>query len=682
MLSAPETAALVGWYVENLTGRRAKVLKSQTTTWAWLDRADAIQIVNRALDDALETWAHSETSPNAYKGRTSEQVASALRRRWGVEAYPDRSALEIDGSKTSHSTLRNWENSAIASTDFRVELERSYLSRLGHTSPDDRVWVYHLPSAFPPESPSRESMLDIARKAGLGADQAANIQAVRQVITMRVRRYLSAEPRHLIHHREVVESAWFRADVQFVEPVRGMLHATDSPSSIAETGAMVRVSRAVTRLQFFLCLDDPKAFARELQATARARASFKMFLQHAEPKLVLVARPKLASTAQLDFDRQIDPDTPAARAISLADEIRAAPKSQRSPLVREYVELRHEIQDHLASYSDAYARVIVQADQSVSHDSMDAMDEEGFYAVDRLRVAATRTGPLNSYGAMTWRDRGVLASKKTDLSAATRITDRGIEELLAIDPSDRGDGHAFLESLHQHFLSNAGTAVKIVETLMRDVPRKLSMRRSVRVYEQWSQTAIDHASRAFSALGQLDGPNARLPTARHADGFIASRDWWIQTRIMYLRALLGAHTLLSAVDSEAAEDGGTGLGIMRALYSEIGSDPRLRRPRTNTFTQLAIWLAFVDGMSVPYVENPSQGLSDVPFLTLSHNEGRAGLDRVQIDEERLMRAHFWFDNATGWDRGPLAQVERRSQTAHFLRTKTDGLFDLWLEGQA
>lgn len=682
MLSFAETEGLVGWYVDTLLGRRTPIVSHKDVGQipAWSDRAHAIAAFQKSIDEALVLYADSRSSTDLYKRRTTAEFVSCLRTRWGLGKYPERSVIEVDATTIGHSTLRNWEAAAYSSEVFRSGLERGLVARLSESTSDSGSWLEGLPTEFPPASASLTSMLEIARNAGLDGDDRSLIQTVRQTVSLRVRTYLAAQPRHLIHHREVVESSWFRSDVQFIEPVRGALSKDLVIQGHAERGQSLAVSRAVVTLQYFLCLLDPRSFTRQLQATAGTRASFRMFLRREGPRPLILARAvTLASLSQTTSHRHIDPSSPAGEAIDMAYAIRAAPQSQRGLLIREFARLRREIQPHLGSYSDEYLRTVMQADQSASHDAMDAMDEHGFREVDSLRVAAGRGSSMGAYPVMTWRDRGVLASKQGRLASAIRITDRGIDKLLSLDPAQRGDGHAFLESLHQHLLSNAGTAAKIVEDLLVEIPQKQSLRRSIRVYERWAETAVSYASRAHSVLEQLEGimPGG-LPVKRHEDGYIASRDWRIQTRIMYLRALLGAETLLATVQSEKHRATIVDREIMRILYREIASDPRLRRPRIFTFTQLAVWLTLIDGMELPYIENPSIGLSEVPFLTVNSNAVLPGNRAVSMDEERVIRAKFWFDQADGWDRGPITRVRAGTAVAQFLSRKSGRISEIWL----
>jgi hypothetical protein len=381
----------------------------------------------------------------------------------------------------------------------------------------------------------------------------------------------------------------------------------------------------------------------------------------------------------MDAVAHVDPESPAGQAIYLAYAARAAPKSERAPLVQRYVEVRRGIQPHLGSYSEQHVRTILQADQSVSHDAMDAMDRNGFEAVDALRNLPTPANRLTPYRALTWRDRGLLASKRDQLARAAQITDRGIRELSMLDPEERGSSRAVLESLHQHLLSNAGTAAKIVEDLLVDVPRLEAHRRSQRFYEAWARAAVSYASRAYSALTEVaDHAEHGLPEKRHEDGYISSLDWPIQTRIMHLRALLGAHTLAESTAPQEDPDSFADRAVMRVLYSEIASDPRLREPRTLTFTQLAIWLALIDDMTLPYVPEPSTGLSEVPFLTRSAAEVSHGQNTVLIDEESVKRAKIWFEKTDGWDRGPITRVRAGSAVDWTLAHRTDRISDIWL----
>ena len=447
----------------------------------------------------------------------------------------------------------------------------------------------------------------------------------------------------------------------------------------AEHGPALRTSRAAVNLQFHLGLAEPVTFEKELREISEARAMNNVFLQRARRHtLTIVPALKLTRVPPPATHTDIDPETPAGRAILLADEVRRTPRAARSPLIRQYVQLRRGIQEHLPSYAEAHARTVAQADQSVSHDAMDASDAAGFEDVDALRKAAGPPGPLDAYRLLTWRDRGLLASKRGDLSVAVRTTDRGIHDLLALSGEQQGDRHALLESLHQHLLSNAGTSVKLVEGLLEDLPAHAAHRRSARFYEFWANTAVSYAAQTYEVLRDLDGPHQDgLPRLRHADGFIASQDWRIQTRIMHLRALLGAQTLLAATNSENPDEVAS-RDVMRLLYTEIASDPRLRVPRIYTFTQLAIWLALIDGLELPYVRAPSIGLSQVPFLALSEAEVPAEGAVVHIDEERIVRAKEWFASVDGWDRGPITRVRRGSAAWAKLAVMTDNMAERWL----
>lgn len=310
---------------------------------------------------------------------------------------------------------------------------------------------------------------------------------------------------------------------------------------------------------------------------------------------------------------------------------------------------------------------------------MDASEETAFEEIDALRLAANPASPLGPYRTLTWRDRGLLASKDGDLPLAIQITDRGIRALSTLHTEERGDGRAFLESLHQHLLSNTGTSAKILEDLMVDIPRSEANRRSPAIYMRWADAAVSYASQAYFALSEVEEYAERgLPEKRHEDGYISSQDWRIQTRIMTLRALLGAHTILAATKRGSDRDVVADRSIMRRLYTEIASDPRLRRPRTFTFTQLAIWLALVDNLTLPYISNPSPGLSEVSFLTLSAAEPSHREGTVAIDKERVMRAKFWFAQAEGWDRGPITRVLPGSAVWWALARMTDNISEIWL----
>lgn len=682
MLTVPEAEHLVAAYFGKLLGyeRRSPLPNESSWSTSFVGRADELAVVNLAINRALDRYAASEFAPDLYKGRTVADVVAALKRRWGISRYPERTVLVDEAGKIGHSTLRNWEQRAYGSETFRSELDRALRAHASRPARNDDDWLTVLPSAFPPESASRTTLLTLARRAGLTGEEREAVQTIRQVVTQRVRTYLAAEPRHLIHHREIVESAWFWDDLRFVEPVRGMLARRGQSTASVEQGVFLRVSKAVVTLQFFLCLADGAHFMKQIEATAQSRLAYKVFLERAAPQPLVIAKvPRLVSIPSIEAVAHIDPASPAGEAIYLAYAVRAATRSERPALVQNYLEVRRSIQPHLTSYSEPHVRTVLQADQSVSHDAMDAMDRVGFEAVDALRSAASPANPLSSYRAMTWRDRGLFASKHGQLARATQITDRGIRELSMLDDEHRGDNRAFLESLHQHLLSNAGTAAKIVENLLVDIPRREAHRRSQRVYKRWATAAVSYASRAYSALIKLDmQAGDGLPEKRHEDGFISSRDWPIQTKIMHLRALLGAHTLLASTVPEEDRDAIADRAMMRLLYSEIASDVRLRRPRTFTFTQLAMWLALVDDMTLPHIPQPSTGLSEVSFLARSGAEVSPGVSTVHIDEERVMRTKFWFGQAKGWDRGPITRVRPGTAVAWSLARRTDNISETWL----
>lgn len=682
MLTVPEAENVVGAYIERLMGREHRAPSQGSPLWSasLVGRADELAVVNLAINRALDRYAASDSTPDLYKGRTVADVVAALKRRWGISRYPERTVLVDDAGKIGHSTLRNWETRAFGSETFRTELERELRALASRPAGDDSDWLTALPSVFPPVSATREALLVLARRAGVEGDEREAVQTIRQAVTHRVRTYLAAEPRHLIHHREIVESAWFWDDLRFVEPVRGMLSRGDLSAANVERGVFLRVSKTVATLQFFLCLTEGARFTKQIQETAQSRLAYKVFLQRAAPQpLVIAPVPRLVPIPSMDVVAHIDPSSPAGEAIYLAYAVRAATQAERPALVQRYVQARRGIQPHLTSYSEAHVRTVLQADQSVSHDAMDAMDAAGFEAVDALRNTPSPANPLSSYRAMTWRDRGLFASKHGQLARATQITDRGIRELSTLDREQRGDDRAFLESLHQHLLSNAGTAAKIVENLLVDIPRREAHRRSQRVYKRWATAAVSYASRAYAALIELDGlAGDGLPENRHEDGYISSLDWPIQTKIMHLRALLGAHTLLASTVPDEHRDAIADRTMMRILYSEIASDPRLRRPRTFTFTQLGMWLALVDDMTLPYIPEPAAGLSEVSFLARSGAEVSPGVSTVHIDEERVMRTKFWFGQAKGWDRGPITRVRPRTAVAWSLARRTDNISETWL----
>lgn len=679
MLTAPEAERVITAYVGKLLGYQGRIPTQDDRPWtvALAGRADELAVLNLAIERALNVYAASESAPDLYKGRVVADVVDVLKRRWGIVRYPERTALADDTGSIGHSTLRNWEKRAYGSEAFRTELSRALSARFVGGDGD---WSKALPSALPTESASRTALLAFARRAGLKGEEREVLQTIRQLVTQRVRAYLTAEPRHLIHHREVVESAWFWDDLRFIEPVRGIFARERFPVAGAEQGVSLSVSRAVVTLQFFRCLADEADFIRQLEATGRSRLAYEMFLRKSTPKpFVIASMPGLVSVPSMNAMAHIDPASPAGEAIYLAQAVREATPFQRPPLVRTYIEVRRNIQPHLTSYSELHVRAVLQADQSVSHDAMDAMDGAGFEAVDALRTGESPVNPVIAYRALTWRDRGLFASKHGHLARATQITDRGIRELSLLDREHRGDIRAFHEALHQHLLSNAGTAAKIVENLLVDIPRREAYRRSPQVYQRWATAAVSYAARAQVALAELsERAGDGLPEKRHKDGFISSLDWPIQTKIMHLRALLGAHTLLASTEPRGDRDGIADRALMRALYSEIASDARLRRPRTFTFTQLAMWLALVDDMALPYVPEPSRGLADVSFLARSDADMAPGVNAIRIDEERVMRTRFWFDQAPGWDRGPIARVRPGTAVARWLTSRTDNLSDKWL----
>lgn len=287
MLTVLEADSIVRTFVDRLMGDEERNLAQAglLRTTGLRGRAGELAILSSALDGALDRYANSDSAPAPYKGRTARDVTAALRKRWGIGAYPTRSALQDRVGQIVHRTLANWEQRAYASEDFRRELEKQILELAAHGSRVDDGWLTTLPTALPPASAARTALLALARHSGVEGDDRELVQTIRQVVTHKVRAYLKAEPVHLIHHREIVEGAWFRDDVRFVEPVRGMLTSPKREAVDGEHGEFLRTSRAVVTLQFYLCLIDARHFTAELQAEARSRAAYKVFLTPARTKI-------------------------------------------------------------------------------------------------------------------------------------------------------------------------------------------------------------------------------------------------------------------------------------------------------------------------------------------------------------------------------------------------------------
>jgi len=649
---------------------------------ATVDTHEALGEALRAFEGAVHS---GDEQLKLYRShgheRTVATLTTALRLRWGLSRFPDTGALTIPGEThpVADETLKAWESRVLSSPAARAAL-LAVAERSTSRAPAIRTG----PRPFPnfdaealPDASYGPSIEQIAAEHQIDRQQAG--QLLRHAATRAIAWYFGASPELLVHHVESTRSAWFRDDPRYVDDfVRGSLRAETLPRRRNLSIFEVR-ERIVVDLHLRLAMRTPAALASVL--ADRAAGSLFLKVSRRVPSTLELSR--LGSPTTVG-DLAIDPDSAIGRLWRAAADVRANYGAARSYRVEDYLKIREEMAAFLPAFREEILSVVILADQSVGTDIISLGDPRLMARLNVLRGFGDDHALRAYQRALPLRDSAQVLAKGGQLAAAVDLTNAAIQTLDMLVDEGGVDSKSILESYQQAYLSNAGTAARMLEGIIRSLPTKKALRRLPRVYDLWRDAARNYADQCMALLTELDEGELGLTEQRHSDLHISSEAWRIQPRLIALRVRVLSVILARLIGNVAPHDLRRWQDEMISSYLDLTTHPQTLASHAPQLVQNAVLVAMVNDLTLPVARPYSPALGAASFLTLDPSEVedtrvRTGA-RVTVDTEWMLRARRFIETAPGtWDRGPLSRMPASSFAAKSLARMSGGLWLQWLD---
>lgn len=717
-------------------------------------RADGLHRVRQCLDDAVSAFVRRGDAAGLRKGHTAQAVAASVRSAVGLAHYPVPDRLAEGGERrTDSGNVAAWRG-RIASVGLATvqrwcdrEWAAAGCDRVGLPAEDYPYWGDE-PADWPPpwdlrtlaeamgrvtdrlsaqgrETVTAETLTLIGRAWALReADRYLDLtrfvrQAGGTVVAPGLKNGVRA--RSFLQHDVV--AAW--------RPPTLFLGTTDSPALLARPSAFKgadlfrEAAAAALALAFHRLTASPDLLVGEVAShvattvlgrTARtgSRHDLALTLSPAEMKALhdMVAPPRTtldrAGDMSVDWDELDGPVT--VRTLCEDAMLSRNQPGIRSGAIKQYIAHRRLLGPVDKVLSEHERRALARADQSVEWDAVHYSGRSNGQAglLDQLQQVIARFPSGSHPGYATHRHRGkaVAANKNGQRHTALKWAMLGHFDLQNLRQATLiTDELELLEAGHQHSLCITGIWVKWLEEALTHGDR-------------FATPAWVHARHAFhwaaKTRHQLQKLTAARPLPRTKTWWtdeeadlpgISTRRWLVQTTRLYLRAQCGAHTALVARlatpdDLTGARADGAGppipeerLGIEAVLgsYHELlrltEITARADGPET---TQLALWIAFLNGGGIPTIEvsddNAAAELSGLGYLvpspdvyaTLPVRDG--GFRHIELDTvaaSRYLRSRNWDAGLLGRIPDPPPRGGTRGQGRVFKALDRTGSFRDW-----
>jgi len=329
---------------------------------------------------------------------------------------------------------------------------------------------------------------------------------------------------------------------------------------------------------------------------------------------------------------------------------------------------------------------IAMADQMVHWDTVVSESTDLNLLVAHLIESGNPAEAGLGYRTHRFRSLAIDANKRNATAEANHWIDKGIKELLGLPELSEIE---WRESAHQQALAAAGIRVRYLEYLLRVVPQGMKSAR-IALEAHYALSFSGFAKYQLDALASGGLPDD-LMTAR-SEGRIAAASWNVQTRIIRLRAALGARTAIEAQLYKDKDEVLDGLvddserlvyddGYLTTTYRELISRPELTTSHQIELCRLALWLAFLRGMRLPLSASVSRAFAHLLFLdgdpeNIARGENERSLDPYDVIE--------WLHNGSGGgeDAGWLSWTKPSSAAAFYLNVASDSTYSDWRRNEA
>lgn len=340
-----------------------------------------------------------------------------------------------------------------------------------------------------------------------------------------------------------------------------------------------------------------------------------------------------------------------------------------------YVNNRQEIGKNWSSLDVHSKRTVLLADHGVHLYAAGKVGPALMNELDELLAKSAEA--RREYAAFLRRDRSIDVGKSNTLQglqASLLFLEEARVELAHAaldDGAVRHDVQVALETRHQLDLATAGATVKVLEKLMSSsalqAPRLVNnaMARRVRAPVRWADSA-------FEALSSLDRMGA-LVESRYQQGYLADASWHVQTRVIRLRCLCAEFTMTRALGLPKDNGSPTPEDIDTA-YRDLMVTPQLRPGHVPLALQLAMWVAFIRGNSLPHLgAQMSVAMRDIAEIGQFDGRGNA---RVAIEDAAYQKLSTMIAGH-GYNFGAMEIVDQGSPVGLLLDGHSAGAFGRW-----
>lgn len=691
-------------------GSAGQLLWNDDGSW----RPDHLARVRLVLRSALRRYRAEGTTWSLHDGVTTDRLADAIGRYWGVDCYPHSAPqsvafareLPADAPQPTQNAagrrLREWAvrvadaaplPELISELDLWDPPPREIHVPADPTVRDGRppLWSLRHSASWPPSDGAgteREWLIEVVAELLDDDDRlvatASLTSREHQLLQILRRRVFDLHAAYLdggfgietnlqfLHLRHNVARLWFVEDLVDLRGIEAVADAETTASHNAK-----RSQAAISALMFYQAVHEWDQRAMDAIMANR----FGVHTAYSDDPIERFSRRVIESAAKRrhplgsgvkethlpDYVR-LTRCPEARRIFDFAMKMRQAPGAGT---LAEYIRLRQVLD--WDALDPRGKRTVLLADHSAHLDAVNQKNAGALGEIDQLMKQSLDARV--EYEAFIQRDHAMAVGKSGTLRALENSLGQaaaGVAKVARLARShETFDVRAQLETEQQLDLAIAGSTVKLGEHMMTEPSGRIDAAGASR----HAAASLRWSAATLSLLEELERAGM-LGAKRYEDGYLSQGAWHVQTHIIRLRCLCAAYTLSQAHGVRGARTLTT-IEAIEAEYVQLVTLQEITAAQVPQILQLALWQSFLTGRLPLPARSLSTQLRRSDYITDDVvGDPSGGIPHVHVDDRRRRLITLWLLDRS-WDAGAVEKVARENPAWALLQKRSGGEFGRW-----